>query len=334
MRPDERVVRAAALLLPASRRSLRREEWLADLAGAESLGLSRRAVVGGALRAAVAEGVSARHAAMTPRRALSAAAIGLAVVMVGAPAAAYAAFLVVEARGVVTVETDADGSSREVLWRDYPGVPELEPDEILAGPTLEEGELAGRAMLAEIESELTAQLGLAWAPAVVDTDTEIPPAQNYYGGSSMLRILNIPSRQSTTVPTTWEHKQRVIAIIAEVGARYGFDDLGLDHDRPGTTPADAERSFGGATPESSVIVSGGLTGPTGQWVWFSLQDLSLDDDGRFAEQFEGSATYGWLPNSISLMYGANGLLPEGDRAEFQRRLEPFLGLARPEPLPS
>lgn len=325
MRLDERLIHAAATLLPRPRRDARREEWLADLAGADELGMSRAAVVGGALRAAVSEGIRSRRSAITPRRVIAAAAIGLGIVVVGAPAAAVAAYLISDARGVVTTEADADGGEREVHWRDYPGIPELDADEVLAGPSREEGEATGREMLAEIEEALTSELGLAWVPSVVVEDADLPRAQNYYGGYSLLRVLNIPSRQSTTVPATWAGKEQAIAIIEEVAARYGFGDLVLDHDRPGMSPEEKEEGFGGSTPETSAIVSGMLTGSTGQWVWFTLQDLALDTEGRFAE-------YG--DTSISLMYGANGLLPEGDRAEFERRLAPYLGLERPVPLES
>jgi hypothetical protein len=334
MSAAERLVRVAVTLLPRARRDARREEWLADLAGAEEVGIPRAQVVWGAFRAAASEGARARRASLTPRRVLIAIAIGTGALVVGAPVAAFAVLLAADARGIVTVEKTADGE-REVFWRDYPGIPELDPAEVLAGPTLEEGEAAGRAMLTEIEDELTAELGLQWAPAPTPNGEDVAfPAQNYYGGTSMLRILNVQSRQATSVPATWEEKERALDIIEAVASRHGFTDFRLDHDAEWMTEEDAIHSHGALTPEESVIVSGGLTGPTGQWLWFTIQDMSLDHDGRFAEEFEGPQEYGWLPNSISFTYGANGLLPAADRAEFERRLAPYVGLERPEPLPS
>lgn len=334
MSGSETLVRIAAALLPRSRRAVRREEWLADLAGAEELGIPRVQVALGALQAALSEGVSARRGALTRRRIFAITAIVVGAVGVGAPAAAIAVMLVSDARGVVTVEATDDGQ-REVFWRDYPGIPELEPEDILSGPSLEEGEAAGRALLEEIETALTAEFGLDWAPPSTGNGDQVAfPAENSYGGPSMLRTLNVQGRQSTSVPATWTEKERTLEIIASVAARRGFTEFTLDHDSEHMTAADLKESFGGVTPEESVIISGMLEGPKGQWLMFTMQDLSLDTDGRFTEQAEASAEYGSLPNTVSVMYGANGLLPDADRAEFERRLEPYVGLARPEPLES
>lgn len=65
---------------------------------------------------------------------------------------------------------------------------------------------------------------------------------------------------------------------------------------------------------------------------FTISDLSLDHDGRFTAQAKDSEEYGWRSNSISFLYGTDGLLPRADRAEFVRRLAPFAGLALPQPL--
>lgn len=330
----ETLIRIAAAFVPRSRRDRRREEWLADLAGAEELGIPRMQVALGALQAAMSEGVRARRGALSRRRVFAVAAIGLGAVVIGTPAAAFAVMLVSDARGVVTVEATDDGQ-REVFWRDYPGIPELEPEEILSGPTLEEGESEGRALLAEIEAALTVESGLDWAAPSHGNGVQVAfPAQNFYGGPSMLSTLNVQGRQSTGVPATWAEKERMLQIIERVAARRGFTEVMLDHDSEYMTAADLVESFGAVTPEESVIVSGTIEGPHGQWLMFTVQDLSLDQDGRFTEQAGASAENGSLSNSVAFMYGANGLLPDADRAEFERRLAPFVGLTRPEPLES
>lgn len=330
MNGSETLVRIAAATLPRALRAQRREEWLADLAGAEELGIPRSQVALGALRAALSEGARARRAAFTPRRALAVVAIGAGIVAVGAPVAAFAVMLASDARGVVTVEAGEDGD-REVFWRDYPGIPELDPEDVLAGPTLEQGEATGRALMAEIEAALTAEFGLAWAPAPkTNGEQDDFPAQNYYGGESMLRVLNVSGRPSTTVPATWTEKERMLAVIADIAAGYGYTDMSFDHDAGYMTEEEVVESYGASTPEEMVLLSGMVQGPTGQWFMFSMHDLSLDHEGRFAEQVENGPQGG----SIALFYGANGLLPSADRAEFERRLEPYIGLERPEPLPS
>lgn len=66
-------------------------------------------------------------------------------------------------------------------------------------------------------------------------------------------------------------------------------------------------SHGFAAPEP-----GGFSeGPAGQWVAVT-----------------------WTKTSLAVSYGANALLPEADRAEFERRLAPFLPYAQPAPLAS
>lgn len=330
MNGSETLVRIAAGLLPRAFRAQRREEWLADLAGAEELGIPRSQVALGALRAALTEGSRARRAAVTPRRALAVVAIGAGVLVVAAPVAAFAVMLASDARGVVTVEAGADGD-HEVFWRDYPGIPELDPEDVWDGPSLEEGEATGRALLAEIEAALTAEFGLEWAPEPTANGEQVAfPTQNQYGGESMLRVLNVAGRPSTSVPATWDEKERMLAVIVDVAAGYGYTDLSFDHEAGHMTEDDIVESYGAATPEEMVLLMGMLQGPTGQWIMFSMHDLSLDHDGRFAEQFED----GGPDSSISIVYGANGLLPRADRAEFERRLEPYIGLDRPEPLPS
>lgn len=334
MSGSETLVRFAAALLPRARRAQRREEWLADLAGAEELGIPRSQVVLGALRAALSEGSRVRRAALTPRRALAIVAISAGVVAVGAPTAAFAVMLASNARGVVTVESGENGD-REVFWRDYPGIPELDPEDVLAGPTLEEGEETGRALLAEIEAAITAEFGLEWTAPPPGNEGQVSfPAQNYYGGPSMLRVLNVQSRQSTAVPATWEEKERMLDVIASVAADHGYSDLSFDHEAGSMTEEEVVESYGGSTPEEMVFLSGMLQGPTGQWLMFSMKDLSLDYDGRFTEASEGAEESGWPGSSIAFTYGADGLLPSEERAEFERRLEPYAGLERPEPLPS
>lgn len=242
-----------------------------------------------------------------------------------------AEFLITQAIGRVTVVTDADGSERTVYWRDYPGIAELDPHDVLAGPTVEEGYSEGAAMVAEIRDALTAELALEWvgdARTEKDFDPFQEDVQNWFGGPSMLTNINAPSWQSTTVPESWADKRRAVEIIAEVTARYGYS---------APTIADEETLGGpdgssGATPESRIMVSGMVLGPVGQWLSFAFQDFSQDPDGRFAEKREATIEDGLEPNSIILGYGANGLLPEADRQEFERRLEPFVGLTPPPPL--
>ncbi|MFB2580942.1 hypothetical protein ACEXQD_06795 [Herbiconiux sp. P15] len=253
--------------------------------------------------------------------------------LVGVPAAAIATYAITDARGVVTVESAPDGSERTVHWRDYPGSADVDSQEVLAGPSLEEGIDDGEAMVREIREALSAEFGLEWAPppAGQSTADQLFPAENHYGGPSMLSVVNAPTSQSTSVPETWEEKQRVIEIIGDITARYGYGPPQLAQDSSPLTEQDRIRDLGGPTPATQVIVSGMSLGPTGQWLAFTFQDFSKDSDGRMRERFAGSTANGWQANTITLSYGANGLLAEQDRAEFLERLEPYTGLQRPDP---
>ena len=324
MRFDERVVRMAAGTLPRSMRATRREEWLADLEHAGELDIPRREVA----FAAVASALTARpRSAVSPRRRLAIAAAILGGLIVGAPVVAVAAYAIDNARGIVTTERDADGTEQTVFWREYPGIAGLDPDELLAGPTLEQGLVDGEEMTAAIQEALTAEFGVDWSPPPSDEVT-VMPAENRFGGTSMLHLVNLPTAQTTTVPRTWAQKERAIEIIGEVTARYGFGTPHLDQDRWPQSEADRIRDWGGATPETQVLVSGGVEGPAGQWVFFAFQDLSKDTTGRFTER--AMEDDGWEPESISFAYGANGLLRAADRDEFVERLAPFANYPQPE----
>lgn len=269
---------------------------------------------------------------MSSRARLIAVLSALGVIVIGVPVAVISTIMVDAARGIVTVETTPDGSERTVYWREYPGVAELDPEKVLKAPSPREGLRQGERMIAEIRAALTAEFGLEWAPPPAAEGTDWAyPAENGYGGPSMLVTVNGPSSQSTTVPTAWADKQRALEIIGDVIAGYGFEVPRFDQEVHPVPEDEAIRDLGGATLETQAILPGMAEGPSGQWLMFSFQDLSKDTDGRIRERLETPTDAGWQSDTITLMYGANGLLPEKDREEFLERLAPFDGLTRPEP---
>ena len=187
---------------------------------------------------------------------------------------------------------------------------------------------------AEMRDAVSAEFDLDWVGDPNDDGdyrAVHPDVQYYFGGDSMLATINSPASQTTTVPTGWADKQRIIEILGEVADRHGYSAPVLDHEREYVTEADRRRDFGGGSPAEQVFVSGIIEGPVGQWVMFSLQDPTKDVDGRFEERL---SIGDWQRASVTLSYGANALLPAADRAEFERRLQPFLGLEPPEPYES
>lgn len=235
-------------------------------------------------------------------------------------------------RPIVTTATGADGQEVELHWAEHPGQAWLPVDEVLAGPSLEEGLAEGETMVVEMQEAVTERAGLTWTapPAVQDGDDVVFPAENGWGGPSLLRVVNLPTQQTTSVPEAWADKQEVIAVLGEVAARHGWSEPVLDEDRWPQPREERIEALGGATYPEQVLVTGTIEGPTGQWLSFSFTDLSKDDaEGTFAERDRGATEAGWEPNSLTLSYGANGLLPEADRAEFERRAVPFAGQAVP-----
>lgn len=250
------------------------------------------------------------------------------------PVAGVVQYMVGNAVGRTTVSTSADGTERTIYWRDYPGVAGVDPLELLAGPTPEEGYETARTMLAEIKVALSAEFQLEWAP--VDGQSRSPfhgPTENQYGGKSLLTNVNGPESQSTSVPQTWGEKQRAIDIIEEVTRRYGYGSptiTGLET----WSAEDRMRDLGGLTPDQQVIVSGVALGKAGQWLMFRFQDLSKDTTGTFEERLRAPEGSQWQMNTLAFSYGANGLLAAENRQEFETRFELFRGLTPPEPLES
>lgn len=185
-------------------------------------------------------------------------AIMLASVIAAVPVATIAHHIVSQSVGRTTVATNADGTERTVYWRDYPGVAGVDPQEILQGPTPEEGYMAGQNMISEIKAALSAELRIAWAPEKEQPGTRVfhEPVQNSFGGQSLLTVVNIPVSQSTSVPQAWSDKQRAIRIIGEVSARYGYSTPVLDTFDL-WSQEDRIRELGGPTPDTQVIVTRG-----------------------------------------------------------------------------
>ncbi|MFC0678552.1 hypothetical protein ACFFGH_11950 [Lysobacter korlensis] len=259
----------------------------------------------------------------------------LVALMVGLPANAVMRWMLESSIGRVTVVEDEAGGRRTVYWREYPGVAGVDSRDVLDGPSAEEAYAASEAMTARMRAAITAEFGLEWAPpasAEQPFDPFHERTQNWYGGESMLTTVNGPTSQTIGVPTDWSDKERMLEIIARIAADYGFSAPTLDADSWDWTEEDRIRDLGGATPEEQVIVAGSMMGPTGQWMFFTFQDLSKDVDGRFERDLAPSTEHGWQLNTFSFGFGANALLPEGDEAEFERRLAPFEGLEPPEPV--
>jgi hypothetical protein len=247
------------------------------------------------------------------------------------PAVGIAGYIIKKSIGRTTVIENADGSNRTIYWRHYPATSELGPQEVLGGPTPEQGYADGQVMIEEIKSALSNELALEWDAADEATDADIyfPGASNNYGGQSFLTTVNAPEHQSTSVPEAWSGKQRAMAVIGEISGKYGYRHPMLDAD--GWSEADLVAERGSVDPADWVMVSGRVEGPKGQWLSFGFTDYAKDATGSFAKENSKNSGGAGAMSSLSLSYDANGLLPAAKRKAFNKALAPFIGLDRPEP---
>lgn len=267
-----------------------------------------------------------------PKRVLIATLIAVAIAVPAAGIIAWATSLSV---GKTTVVEAADGTKRTIHWRDYPGTADLDSQEVLDGPTPEQGLATGEKMIAEIEEALAKEFKLQWTtmPLPAQDGPFYTPVANAYGGHSLLTTVNGPDHRSNSVPTSWTDKKRAITIIDTVSRKYGYASLHVESPE-GWTPADLQESKDGSTLPEQVFLSGMASGSAGQWLSFGIQDLSKDVDGSYAKKNRAVGDQQEPSSWISMSYGANGLLPAQHREEFKSRLEPFIGLTAPEPFES
>lgn len=213
-----------------------------------------------------------------------------------------------------TSYVNEQGDTVTVDWRDFPGMGGTEVQAVLDGPTVEEGEARSTVVLQAVSAAISEHLGRDnWT---TERSEELGPAtwsqmENGYGGKSMLQIYNSHS---------WELEIRIPieewdALFDVAGA--AASDLGLIDRYEFGSKSPAERwadrwaqeiTYSHGTEFLSVVVS----------------DASLDEEAlRDAKEF-GHATA-----SVTLMFGLSAI-SNGDRAEFERRAEPFADLAHPE----
>jgi hypothetical protein len=259
----------------------------------------------------------------------------IASLVIGVPALVGLAVWATSPPAVVTTVVRADGTEERIQWRDHPGHAEWSAAEALAAPPLDEAIATQESMVREMTDRLASRFGMSWSlgPDPSQAESITFETENRWGGPSMLRGVNLPTWQSDAVPHTWPGKQEAMRIMSEVLVAHGWSEPYLDQERWPEDPEDLVEMYGASRSEDQVLVTGGAEGPGSQWMFFSLQDMSLDDaDGTFGKRNEGAADYGWEQNSINVSFGANGLLPAGDRAEFERRAAPFAGLPQPDAL--
>ena len=212
------------------------------------------------------------------------------------------------------------GAEVTVDWADYPGSPGVDANDVLSAPPKQDIARVEADLLAEITSALDAEFDLEWR---TEGDAQwFPAGGNGYGGESEYVVFNSHDHVSDSVPGSADDWRLVIDIVSGITDSRGLGPVELSHER-----ADADDSverFGTDDPDEYWQWWGDAFGSS-QWLSVALTDVSKDDSGEAAEE---SDSFDWPAQSIALSYGATAL-PEGGRAEFERRLAPFAGLDMP-----
>ncbi|KAM9861520.1 hypothetical protein ACI1US_02617 [Leucobacter sp. BZR 635] len=208
-----------------------------------------------------------------------------------------------------TTYVDEGGETVRLDWREFPGNGGLDPQAVLDGPTVETGEARSRLLLTEARDALSERFGGDWTP---DEDggqagDEWQATSNGYGGDSLLYIFNSPiSELEVRVPR--EDWPEVIAIVEGIAEAHGLTER-LD--------ADLEPPLSATTQAATFLLGG-------EFLDVTVRDSSLDPEA-LAEAEE----FGPFVAGISLFYGVSAI-HEADRAEFERRVQPFLGQNAPD----
>lgn len=207
----------------------------------------------------------------------------------------------------------------------YPGVKDYSPDEALNGPSLDEVQAEGNALMTAIRARLSDRYGYTW---VQSGTVDVSPERNGYGGESMLR------RYTSTAWTTEQpvqddaRKREVMQAIGEVLLERGLSDLyPLNEIDTGISPDMVAKLYGSTEPSRQHTWEYyGDTYPGPMRFYAYAYDLSNDPTGEFRLQREAIAAQTGEPlEGIQLVVFARRVLPEADRAEFEQRLQEYPG---------
>ncbi|WP_053384964.1 hypothetical protein [Leucobacter celer] len=232
-----------------------------------------------------------------------------------------------------TTYVDAEGDFVTLDWGEFPAYAYTDVEAVLAGPVVEEVPQREAQLIGSIRSMLAEEYGVdSWAvrtgngetveirdPAAehrspaADPNEWMPETTNGYGGESMLSLYNSPVwRGEATIPRTdWPELLDRVAEILEAA--------GLE-----AAPGDAsdDLSEWSETHEGRWFVRGG-----------EFLDVSVTDSRLDAEVLAEAEEYGWLIAGVEIGYGIN-TVSRDERAEFERRAEPFIGRDWPDPTDS
>lgn len=199
------------------------------------------------------------------------------------------------------------GDEVTVDWRDFPGTVGIEIEQVFDAPSVEQTAAREREALAAVQEALEQFVEEPGSWESVGEGGWFTNGDNGYYGTSMLQTYNSPSWQfEVTIPvSSWDSVlDAAEEALAELGMTHRYDD---EFD---STVSDWLRS---ATFSA---------GP--EFLSISVEDAALDPQALGEAQGEDRMIAG-----ITLFYGTS-TIAEGERAEFEQRVAPYLGLEMPE----
>ncbi|MBX3116385.1 MAG: hypothetical protein KF808_03455 [Cryobacterium sp.] len=212
-------------------------------------------------------------------------------------------------------------------WSKFPGVPQVSTDQVLKNQSIEQLESRVDEAMAEIRSALTREFGFEWRKV---SEAAAVKESNRYHGESLLNVWDSDLWQSVGTLRTVADKQRAVSIVSEIMSRLGFGEPTLQN-LPGP---EGIADFGGFTLEDQGrwLLTGAPPEISRGSLNFTILDLDQDRTGMLHAQSEAAVSaLGWEPEYLSIGFHGDFLLSEKDRAEFERRAEPYKGHIAPVP---
>lgn len=260
-------------------------------------------------------------AIVTPRgRTLGATALALTLVFNVATVGAMGAL-----RSAATHAYDGTKSEQQKHQEGYPGVKGVANHDVLNGPSLEDVQAVGDALMAEVRERVTERYGYTWVQAGA---VDISPERNGYGGESMLK------RYTSVTWTTREpvqdnaRKRDILGVVDEVLIERGMWELySLNSSASGISSDMVAKLYGSTDPERQHTWEYYTdTYPEPLRFYVNVYDLSKDPTGEFRVQREAvSAQTGEPVEGVQLMIYAREVLPEADRAAYEQKLLEYPG---------
>ncbi|GAA3934427.1 hypothetical protein [Microbacterium soli] len=229
-------------------------------------------------------------------------------------------------RSAATHAYSGTKSAKQLHDEAYPGIRDVSDASVLSAPSLEQTQVAGDRLMAEVRERLSREFGFTWVPSGA---IDVGPERNGYGGESMLK------RYASVVWTTEQpvhdtaRKREVMRAIDGVLAEQRLIMPLYPLNEPGNGISDdmVAKLYGSRDPAAQhtwEYYAGAYPDPLRFYAY--AYDLSKDPTGEFRIQREAMHRQTGEPlEGIQLAVFARQVLSDADRAEFEERLRDYPG---------